>query len=425
MSHPAEDTLGIHLGSRSPGDRSPKRGFRRPARTLASTNANLSGLGGRRLALGLSIAALILAAAHFARFLAMLPVYPDRVLPVAAWVVVVLTTCFGFALVRALGARVPEWLFSMLLAYGALGVGFDLAASLFTLRDGVTPTAAAAAGVLLIPLAALRRTRAVLFVALGLSVVLTLPAFFSLDAGLDIVTGLAVAASVAYAAIFAVIIIDGFRRMVRFELDLVLVQSTVGTPRTAVGMHASEDLARLDFDAETLLADVAEGRLPLPLPPDAAETAGSLASQLRMRLIEGRTDTWLRHAVAESEFLTDSVIIDDRGGLAGLFSARQRDALLLAIWLLVGERTRSNATPIRIEIGPRGPKAERSRANMVDFPLFITASGVPHRRIDPATWEAINVVGPHTESRDAGVLRIEVACSVDSPAGSPGIGAAR
>jgi len=96
--------------------------------------------------------------------------------------------------------------------------------------------------------------------------------------------------------ITGVLLVSGFERMLKRELDRVLVQSTVTAPRLAVGMLASEELARLDLDAEELLDAVANGDAPLPLPAPLASRASTLATELRLHLIEGRRETWLFHA---------------------------------------------------------------------------------------------------------------------------------
>ncbi len=127
-----------------------------------------------------------------------------------------------------------------------------------------------------------------------------------------------------------VFVVRGFRRMVQQELDRVLVQSTVSAPRFAVGMLASEELARLDLAAEDLLESVATGRTKLKLDPKTASVAASLATELRLHLIEGRRETWLYHAVSESEMLGKAVTLSDKGSLAGLLDPDQRDGLLSA-----------------------------------------------------------------------------------------------
>jgi hypothetical protein len=190
------------------------------------------------------------------------------------------------------------------------------------------------------------------------------------------------------------------------------VQSTVGTPRSAVGMRASEELAQLDFDAETLLDDVGSGRIAIPLPPDAAERAGTLAARLRVRLIEGRTDTWLRHAVMESAYLNDRVTVDDPTGCAGLLSQGQRDGLLLALWLLVAARQKSTAQPMKVHVRCR-ETGDIAEAGLSRFDMRVEVAGVQRRRVDPATWDAIGSVGVHEVVAGAESFRVDIACRVD------------
>ena len=222
--------------------------------------------------------------------------------------------------------------------------------------------------------------------------------------------------------LLATLAIRGFRRLVRRELDLSLVQSTVGTPRSAVGMRASEELAQLDFDAETLLDDVGSGRIAIPLPPEVAEHAGTLAARLRVRLIEGRTDTWLRHAVTESAYLNDHVTVDDPTGCAGLLSQGQRDNLLLALWLLVAERPKSSAQPLAVHVSCR--ETADDDAVTTRFDLSIEVSGIARRRVDAATWDAIGSVGIHDVATVAEGFRIDIACRVE-PNLHPGSQSAR
>jgi hypothetical protein len=203
--------------------------------------------------------------------------------------------------------------------------------------------------------------------------------------------------------------------MAQRELDLVLVQSTVSQPRFAVGMLASEELARIDLDAETLLDDVAQGRSILPLGAEKSTTAATLATQLRLHLIRGRRETWLHHAITESEFLGPSVNLHDPAGLAGLLDPAQRDALLRTIWLLISDRSRAEAA-VSLSLGPiRATHGVRARQKL-RFPIELTTTGVPRRRVDPETWQAIRVVGPHIDSSQNGSLRVEIECSIDNPA---------
>ena len=85
-----------------------------------------------------------------------------------------------------------------------------------------------------------------------------------------------------------------------------------------IEQHA-EELARLDLAAEELLDAVAIGGTPLPLPPEYSSRAATLATELRLHLLEGRRETWLFHAVAESEQLGRRVqAINDEYRVAGL-----------------------------------------------------------------------------------------------------------
>ncbi len=177
--------------------------------------------------------------------------------------------------------------------------------------------------------------------------------------------------AIAFAALPAaigVVIVEAFRRMVQVELDRVLTQSTVSAPRFAVGMLASEELARLDLAAEELLDSIATKKTPLPLAPKMASVAASLATELRLHLIEGRRETWLYHAISESELLGKSVTLVDKSSLAGLLDPSQRDGLLSTAWLLVSDTTKANpATTVNVQIGPvgarRGPDARPQAAD--------------------------------------------------------------
>jgi len=205
--------------------------------------------------------------------------------------------------------------------------------------------------------------------------------------------------------------------MVQIELDRVLVQSTVSAPRFAVGMLASEELARLDLAAEELLDSVATGRIALPLRPKTASVAASLATELRLHLIEGRRETWLYHAITESELLGRSVTLTDKGSLAGLLDANQRDGLLAAVWLLVNDNAKKNlARTVQVNVGPIVATTPVAHAHKLRVPIVITTTGVPRNRVDPSTWDAIRRVGRYSDSSQNASLRVEIECFVDNPA---------
>jgi hypothetical protein len=190
----------------------------------------------------------------------------------------------------------------------------------------------------------------------------------------------------------------------------------VSAPRFAVGMLASEELARLDLAAERLLEDVASGTEPLPLSPQTASTAASLATELRLHLIEGRRETWLHHAISESEFLGPSVRLVDPGALAGLMHPRQRDGLLSATWLLLTSSTRQGVT-VQLTLGPiKHPAPGTNIERKVILPIVIGTTGIPRKRVNPSLWEALGKVGSHVVQVRDGSIRVEIDCIVGNPA---------
>jgi hypothetical protein len=218
-------------------------------------------------------------------------------------------------------------------------------------------------------------------------------------------------------AAIGVVIINGFRHLVQVELDRVLVQSTVSAPRFAVGMMASEELARLDLAAEELLDSVSTGKTKLPLDPKTASVAASLASELRLHLIEGRRETWLYHAITESDMLGKVVTLTDKASLAGLLDPQQRDGLLSTAWLLVSDTTKRGVNrSVDLVVGPATESVETPTGRKITIPIAIITTGVARNRVDPATWEAIRKVGQYSDSTQNSSLRVDIQCLVDNPA---------
>jgi hypothetical protein len=388
--------------------------FRRPSRSAHAAGDVRESHGGRRLATGITIAAALVILAHLANTVALLPYYLPGRGPWPAWIALAGVVAIGvIARLVSRSLPLPDWLYVLLLVGLAVPLWLDVSATAGRLHFGVTPTAAAAAGAVLMPVAAVRGPKIPLIVAATIGLVLAVEAVLQFpSASWYMAAGIAVAASAVFPVLLVVLTISGFRRLVGLELDLSLVQSTVGTPRTAVGMRASEELAQLDFDAETLLDDVGSGRIAIPLPPDAAERAGTLAARLRVRLIEGRTDTWLRHAVMESAYLNNRVTVDDPTGCAGLLSQGQRDGLLLALWLLVAARQKSTAQPMTVHVRCR-ETGDVPEAGLASFDMSVDVAGIQRRRVDPATWDAIGSVGVHEVVPGAEGFRIDIVCRVD------------
>lgn len=392
-----------------------QRSFRRPQRTVDATRATKDGLGGRHLGFGLTLSSGFIALFLLWRFAMQWDSYPTPVPTLAAWIILLLATVATLVLLQRLSNRMPTWLFLAVLATGEIVVGLDLAG--YGSGDPtVFPTAAAAVGALFTALVTVRRGREVVAATLVLGAVVAAGSLTAARTDPFIWAPAILTISLCVCPpLIGVSVVRTFRRMVQRELDLVLVQSTVSQPSSAVGMLASEELARIDLDAETLLDDVATGRTALPLSPAKSAAAASLATQLRLHLIEGRRETWLHHALTESEFLGPAVNLDDPAGLAGLLSAAQRDALLLAIWLLISDTDAAEPT-VSLVLGPLGRSKGLAIGEMLRFPIQMVIEGVPRRRVDPETWQAIRVVGPHIDTVRSGLLHVDIECSIDNPA---------
>ncbi len=213
----------------------------------------------------------------------------------------------------------------------------------------------------------------------------------------------------------ALYVVHRFRQLVQRELDRVLVQSNVGAPQFAVGMLASDELARLDLAAEKLLDAVANGSDPLPLSDASASVAASLATELRLHLIEGRRETWLYHAITESDNLGRSVSVADPQSLAGHLSPKQRDGLLQALWQMVGDgRPAQAGSPVvSVTLGPVGSDGHPVTDETMDVPVVFESRGVPRRRLGPTAWSALQRIGPYTDTVRDGVLYVTAHCVVD------------
>jgi hypothetical protein len=256
----------------------------------------------------------------------------------------------------------------------------------------------------------------------GLAVVVFLDAPVGAIDAEWVATQLIAVAATVLPPVIGVVVVEHFRRMVQVELDRVLVQSTVSAPRFAVGMLASEELARLDLAAEQLLDSVASKKTSLPLSPRSASVAAQLATELRLHLIEGRRETWLYHAISESEMLGKSVTLVDKSSLAGLLDPKQRDGLLAAVWLLVSDqpaaantRRRRAARSVTVQVGPVVPGAAAPERKIA-IPIVLTTTGVPRNRVDSGVWDALNRVGRYSDSTQDASLRVDIECLVDNPA---------
>jgi hypothetical protein len=421
FSQPEENTLGVVVGNA-------RRAVQSTARRLGrAASAHRASLGTAFLGLGAVIVVGLRAVYGLIWFVGQWEVYPEPFAALAAWIVLAAVLVGAIVMSRVTGDRLPDWMFGLFLAGLAIAFALDVIA-IWELRDiGGHATAAVTAGMALLVLVALRGSVEILaataIVALALLVVMFLDA--PLGAFGDatwIATQVTAIAGAVLPPLIGVVIVEGFRRMVQVELDRVLVQSTVSAPRFAVGMLASEELARLDLAAEELLDAVATKKTNLPLTPKNASVAAQLATELRLHLIEGRRETWLYHAVSESEQLGKSVTLSDKSSLAGLLDPTQRDGLLSAAWLLVADvpsaanpRRRGATRTVNLQIGPVVPGGDVPD-HKIAVPITITTTGVPRNRVDSGVWDAIGRIGRYSDSTQDGSLRVDIDCIVDNPA---------
>jgi len=365
--------------------------------------------GVSRLRAGTLVVADVLVSASVLRFLSWGSLYPVMGLGIAAVALLVLVAVLMWVMPAASEAQVEQSRFAALMIACAIIVGLDLAGSFDPGTTSVLPVTGIGVGGLLAAAVTTRPPRDILLAtgvfALTLLVVLAL----QVRDPLDIAPRLAFVTIACAPPLIGVALVRSFRSIVQFHSEIAQTQSTTSSDY-AVGMLASEELERLDFAAERLLDDVAAGRETLPLDEATAARASSLATQLRLHLVEDRRQTWLHHAVTESAVLDPVTRIDDPDGLAASLSSRQRDGLFSAIWLLVGSTTKAKSLLIHITRGSdAGPHVH-------GLQIRIEATGIPRRLIDPAAWQAIRRVGRYTETGQSAMVRIEVDCLVDASA---------
>ncbi len=411
-TNPEENTLGVILGRRNRGG---VPNASTAGRAMRQASARGASLGTGYLGVGASVLAAIQGVYGIAAFLVGAGAYPS-LLPVAvAWLLYALTLIGVAIAIATRGERMPNWMFGIFLVLLAGVVALDLI-GIWPMHDvGRFATASVSVGFGLLVSLTLRRGREVLAAAILLAIAMTVAVVLTTPLTPQNIPAQIVAIVMCVAPVsIGLYVIRRFRRIVQLELDRVLVQSTVSAPRFAVGMLASEELARLDLAAEELLDSVATGKTKLPLTPKTASVAASLATELRLHLIEGRRETWLYHAITESEQLGKSVSLTDRGSLAGLLDPTQRDGLLAAVWLLVSDKSKGSSTA-QLTLGPVS-SAPDPVSKTITVPIVLTTTDVARNRVDPATWDAIGKVGRFVDSTQNSSLRVEIECVVSNPA---------
>ncbi|MBH0010247.1 hypothetical protein [Salinibacterium sp. SWN1162] len=410
---PEENTLGVIVGNKGRHARSET--VRRLAR---DDSPRLTSLGTGFVGVGAAILVSLRAIYGLVWLVIQWDVYPNPIVAALAWGLLILLIAATITVVQVTSGQLSHWMFVVFVAGLAAVIALDIYA-IWDLHDiGGYATAAVAAGMALLLVLTVRPPAelivAVSIVGVGLIAVIVVNVPLTTDNLAPQVT------TVAFAVLPTVIglsLITNFRQLVQVELDRVLVQSTLTAPRFAVGMMASEELARLDLAAEKLLDSVANGAIELPLQPKIASTAASLATELRLHLIEGRRETWLYHAITESDLLGKSVTLTDKGSLAGLLDPAQRDGLLSTAWLFVTDTPKRGAkNSVHITIAPSTTVVAPGFEDKVAVGISITSSGVARNRVDASTWEAIAKVGTYADSIENSSVRLDIECLVDNPA---------
>jgi hypothetical protein len=387
---------------------------------VVGSTSERDALGRARLDLGFNIAAVALIAYQLVVMVLNIGSYPGLSLSIVAWVLLIATLVAALVMHPRLPDALPDWIFYTALALWSAVVVLDIAGTWSAGDAGAPPTAAVAVGAALLLCATVRPPRDIVICAITLGVALA--AALALRGQHELAALGPAFVTIALAAappLLGVQIVQSLRTLVQLELDLVQVQSTVSSPAYAVGMMASEELARLDLAAERLLDGVATGRTLLPLDDATASTAASIATELRLHLIQGRRETWLYHAITESALLGPSVSLTDPDGLAGLLTRDQRDGLLTAVWLIISDPVRQGAVQSRtlqldlLRIAAPDPGGPNAGARIR---IVISATGVPRNGVDPAAWQAIRKVGRHVETFSESTLRIEIDSVSHNPA---------
>ena len=415
MSFPNENTLGAAINTGKTRSLLPGG----PAgRARRQENQHRASLGTAFIGIGAALVVGVRAIYGFSWFVSLWSTYPQPAWALAAWILLIATLVTIFIVSRVIGDHLPDWIYLAFVVVLAIVIVFDVIA-VWDLHDfGGYATASLTAAMSLLIVITLRGPADILVTSgifgAGILAAMILSTPLSASTTPHLITSLGFA---VLPVVIGVSVVTGFRRMVQIELDRVLVQSTISAPRFAVGMMASEELARLDLAAEELLDAVATGRNPLPLAPKVASVAASLATELRLHLIEGRRETWLYHAISESEMLGRSVTLVDKGSLAGLLDANQRDGLLAAIWLLLSDNVKTTTDrTVNVQVGPITTAADPTIGQKLLVPVVITTTGVTRNRVDPSTWDAMRRVGRYSDSTQDASLRVDIECFVDNPA---------
>ena len=234
---------------------------RRQARGLPSTSTGArslrqaaqpgASLGAGHLGLGAAVLTGLEALGGIVFFLVHWDDYTNPWMTATAWALFVVAASCVLATVLTYGERLTGVAFGLICVVLACIVTLDFIGMWDQHDVGHTATASMAAGFALLPITTLRPAREVIAAIVGLGLAFAVYAVVSTPLTTEtlpgIVTMLAVTVVPPSVALF---VVHRFRQLVQRELDRVLVQSNVGAPQFAVGMLASDELARLDLAAE-------------------------------------------------------------------------------------------------------------------------------------------------------------------------------
>ena len=361
----------------------------------------------------LGIAAIVLGSCLFLRGLLSFfvetlarPADGSTLIRVVAWTLLTVALVGSCLLARRFHGRIPAVAFASATVLMALALLLETIANLDTSQPILHSSSVFGVGATLLALVGSRPARQLL-VADAVFAVIIVAMLVSGAFSDSFAPGpsMQIASIALLPPLLGALVVQGFGALVQLELDRSVVESALLSPRFAFGMRASDELARLDLDAEKILDGVARGTIDLPLDPDVAGAASSIATELRLLLVAGRHDTWLHHAIEESEVLGPVVTLTDPRGLAGFLDPSQREGLLSAVWLLVADSLRVQPT-LQIVVGPQSVEEDGDAADRMSFPVALTVDGVPKRRIDPAVWPALDRIGDHSEMVTRGSITI-------------------
>jgi len=377
-------------------------------------------IGMRRLWVGTAIILAFQLAFDFAGTLDRLDDYRDIVPVFTGWAVLIVADAAIVIVTRVLGEHLPNWLFVLWYAALVLVIALDLTSSWGMPNPGDSFTVGLSASISLVLAVVTRPTVEIFTAAVGLALATGVAWIFTGGYAAPFIhETVYTLCQMLFPVLVAALITGSFRRLMRRETEELLSHSAIAAPRLTVGIEASEQLARLDLAAESLLSAVADGRMRLPLSEEVAKRAGSLATELRLHLLASRSKTWLGLAIEESTLLGEHVRVDDPTSSAGLLNTRQRAALLSALWLLHDEHgvsSRSPHEPIALTFGAPTRAIETDHFEAIS--IRVDVPGSTRMMIDPGVWEHFARVGRYREALDGLGMRIDIHCLVPAPRGS-------